>query len=107
MQKIKEFMFSSLGGFGIVLFYVIGIFVSIFPLLMFDLPGWLYGILCLVVLFVVIYIPLGLEALWLVGFFGALAGPQDTIAIVYYVIFAIIFVSFIVRLIANLLSNRN
>lgn len=95
MQKIKEFLLTSLGTFGILLFYALSLFITIYPLLMFNMPWWLYMVLALVVQFVIVNIPLGIEGLWIVGLFGAISGKQDIFAYIYYVLFAIIVISFI------------
>lgn len=99
MKKIKDFLLTSLGPFGIILFYLVSIFITLCPLLMFEMSWWLYLLLTLVVQLVVVNIPLGLEALWIVGLFGAVSGKQDVFAIIYYVLFALIIGSAIVRIV--------
>lgn len=105
MNKIKDFLIGSLGFTGMLLYMLIGITVSVFPLLMFNMPWWLYILLALVVQLVVVNIPLGLEVLWIVGLFGAVSGKQDIFAIIYYVLFALIIGSAIVRIVKAFTSK--
>lgn len=105
MKNFKAFLVKSFGAFGEVLFFVISIAMTIFPLLMFDLSWWLYMALTLLVQLFVVGIPFGIEILWVVGLFGAISGPQDALAYAYYVLFALIIGSTIVRLI-KLFSRR-
>lgn len=99
MERIKEFLLTSMGRFGFVLFYLICTLLCIFPVLMLNLPLPVAIILGLIVQFFLINIPLALEILYVIGFFGAIAGSQDFIATLYYIVFAIIIGSFIIRLI--------
>lgn len=99
MQKIKDFLLNSMGSFGFVIFFLISTLVCILPILMFELPFGLTIILALVVEFVLINIPFVFEILYVIGLFGAMARPQDFIAIVYYIVFAVVIGSFVVNLI--------
>jgi hypothetical protein len=105
MEKIKNFLFTTLGVIGYVIYYLVALAVSVFPLLMFNMPWWLYIILSLVAIYLVGNIPLAAEILWIIGLFGAISGKQDIFAIIYYVMFAIIVGGFIVNLIKVLLSK--
>ena len=105
MQKIKEFLLTSLGTFGLLLFYVIGILLTVFPLIMFDMSWWLYMILALIVQLVVVNIPFGLEVLWTVGLIGAISGKQDIFAVIYYILFALIVGSTVKNLVKIFLSK--
>lgn len=99
MQKIKDFLLNSMGSFGFVIFFLISTLVCILPILMFELPFGLTIILALVVEFVLINIPFVFEILYVIGLFGAMAGPQDFIATIYYIVFAIVIGSCIINLI--------
>lgn len=105
MEKIKDFLLNSLGVIGFILYYLVALAVSVLPLLMFNMPWWLYIILSLIVIYFVGNIPLATEILWIIGLFGAIFGEQDVFAIIYYVMFVIIVGGFIVRLIKVLLSK--
>lgn len=105
MRKIKDFLLTSLGTFGFVLFYAIVIFMTVYPLLMFEMSWWLYMILALIIQLVVVYIPFGLEVLWIIGLIGAISGKQDAFAVIYYILFVLIIGSTIVKLVKIFISK--
>ena len=106
MQKIKEFLLTSLGTVGIVLFYTISLLITVYPLIMFEMPWWLYIVLALLVQLVIVNIPFGLEVLWIIGLVGAITGKQDIFAIIYYVLFVLIVGSTAIRLVKIFLSEE-
>ena len=106
MKKIKDFLLTSMGTFGFVLYFAIAILITVFPLLMFNMPHWLYLVLALLVQFVLINIPFCMEILYIIGLFGAIGGKQDIIAIIYYVVFALMVVPTIIRLIKLLFARE-
>lgn len=106
MKKIKDFLLTSLGTFGMVLFYAISLFITVYPLLMFDMPWLLYMILALIVQFFIINIPFGIETLWVIGLVGAISGKQDTFAVIYYILFALIIGHALINLLRILFSRR-
>ena len=105
MQKIKDFLLTSLGTFGILLFYVISLLITVYPLLMFKMSWWLYMILALIIQLVVVNIPFGLEVLWIIGLIGAISGKQDIFAVIYYILFVLLVVPTIIRLVKIFLSK--
>lgn len=106
MQKIKDFLLTSLGTFGMVIFYTISLLITIFPLIMFEMSWWLYLILALIAQLVIVKIPFGLEVLWIIGLVGAILGKQDIFAVIYYILFALIVGSTIIRLVKIFLSKE-
>jgi hypothetical protein len=90
MQKIRDFLLGTLGTLGMLLFYVIALLITSYPLFMFDMPWLLFIVLALIAQFVIIYIPFGLEVMWIIGLFGALSGKQDVFAVIYYILFVLI-----------------
>lgn len=105
MQKIKDFLFGTLGIVGIIFYYALGLFVSLYPLWMFNLPFWLYMVLGLLILLLE-KIPLFNQAVWIVGLFGAISGEQDIFAIIYYIGFAIIMGTTIIKLALSFFGKR-
>lgn len=99
MEKIKDFILNTFGGLGFVIYGAFLMFLCAFPVLMFDLPLWLTIILALFIQFVLVNIPFVIEILYVIGLFGAMAGPQDFIATIYYIVFAIVIGSCIINLI--------
>lgn len=105
MQKIKDFLFDTLGIFGIIFYYALGLFVSLYPLWMFNLPFWLYMVLGLLIVLLE-KIPLFNQVVWIVGLFGAISGEQDIFAIIYYIGFAIIMGTTIIKLALSFFEKR-
>ena len=105
MKKIKEFLLTSLGTFGMLLFYAISLFITVYPLIMFEMSWWLYMILALIVQLVIVNIPLGLEVLWIIGLIGAISGKQDIFAVIYYVLFVLIVGSTVKNIVKSFLSK--
>lgn len=83
---MKEKLTTVLGGFGAVLYYLFAIVSISFPLAMIEMPGWLNTILFIVVLL----IPKLIGPLLIVGLLFTVFGPQDVVAIIYYVFFGIV-----------------
>ena len=106
MQKIKEFLLTSLGTAGILIFYTISLFITVYPLIMFDMSWLLYIVLALLVQLVIVNIPFGIEVLWIIGLIGAISGKQDILAIIYYVLFVLIVGSTVIKLIKIFLAER-
>ena len=105
MQKIKDFLLTSLGTFGLLLFYAIGLLLTVYPLLMFKMSWWLYMILALIIQLIVVNIPFGLEVLWIIGLIGAISGKQDIFAVIYYILFVLLVVPTVVRLVKIFFSK--
>lgn len=105
MQKIKDFLLTSLGTFGLLLFYAIGLLLTIYPLLMFEMSWWVYMILALIIQLIVVNIPFGLEVLWVIGLIGAISGKQDIFAVIYYILFVLLVVPTIIRLVKIFFSK--
>ncbi len=83
---MKEKLMNSLGKVGCGLYYLFAIASVAFPLAMMNLPGWLNTLL-----FVVVMLCPSLAGLALIGgLVGTILGPQDTLAIIYYVFFAVV-----------------
>ena len=105
MGKFKDNLLDTLGGVGLILYFIVSLFVTILPLLMFDMPFWLYIVLSLIIQYVVIHIPFGMEALYIVGLFGAIHGEQNFFAILYYIVFAIVIIPTTIRLIMMIFTE--
>lgn len=106
IQKIKDFLLTSMGTLGLVLYFAVAILVTILPLLMFKMPFWLYILLALLVQTILINIPFCMEVLYIIGLFGAINSKQDIFTIIYYIVFALIIVPTIIRLISLLFTRE-
>ena len=89
-MKLKEKLTYLFGGLGTILYFVISIVSLIFPIVMimvsFDLPFWL-NFIFIAILFM---IPSLNIVFVIVGLIGTINGPQDAIAIAYYIYFALV-----------------
>lgn len=95
---MKEWFNEKLGGFGMVGYFIVMLLIAALPISMLGLPFWVDFIIVLVVQF----LPLLEIPLWIAGFIGALCGPQDVLAYIYYVIFGILAIIFIIQSISSL-----
>ena len=83
---MKEKLINTFG----VLYYIFTVISFILPVVMikisFDLPFWTSFIM-IAILFI---LPSLSSVLWIIGLIGVIMGPQDIIAIIYYVAFALV-----------------
>lgn len=104
-MNLKEKLTNALGTFGLVLYFVISIILLVFPICMiswyYDLPWWADSLLLLgsvwssFIAFVV----------WIIGLIATIKGPQDTLAIIYYIAFAVVNIShYLVFIVAWIVS---
>lgn len=100
MNNFKEKLLSSLGAAGGIIYYIILILISFLPVVIINVPFWLSTIFIIIMFF----FPVSSVVFWIWGLFSAICGPQDWIAIVYYVLFAIMFLPFFVNLFIGIIS---
>lgn len=93
-MNLKEKLTTTLGWFGYIIFYSIVIFVAVFPVSIvsnyYSWPFWVYFLVGIVAL----NIDIVSFAFWIVGLIVTINGPQDTLAIVYYIAFAVVNLAF-------------
>lgn len=99
---MKDKLMNALGAVGLGLWYLVSLLVAVIPLVMIDAPF----LLNLLLLAIVLFIPASSGAFWVWGLICAIRGPQDIIAIVYYVLFAIMFLPFFISTVLNLFRKR-
>lgn len=100
-MKLKEKLVELFGTVGGVLYFVVCALLFVLPVSMisntFDLPFWVDFLMISALLMF-----RGLDYIaWIVGFVCALKGPQDTLAIVFYIAFAIMIALPIVTTLIN------
>lgn len=100
-MNLKEKLISLLGSTGLILFYLLRVFISVLPFVMIDLNFF--------VTFLLIFLNFLLPALstpvfWIWGLVCAINGVQDFFAIFYYVVFAIVYLPFFIGLIYDLIK---
>ena len=93
-MNLKEKLINTLGWFGYIIFYSIVILVAVFPVSIvsnyYSWPTWIYFL----VGFAAIKIDIISFVFWIIGLIVTINGPQDTLAIVYYIAFAVVNLSF-------------
>ena len=99
---MRDWLTEKLGGFGLVAYILVCIAISVLPVVMLQLPFWAMALIIIAVyMFPMLNVPL-----WIAGFIGTLCGPQDTWAVIYYIVFAVAAVSFIIRFTTSMRNNR-
>lgn len=89
-MKIKEKLVDIFGVFGRILYLLLMLILFVFPIsiihVIFDLPFWID----LIMIALLFFSSLFSYVFWIIGLFGVIFGPQDVLAIIYYVAFAIV-----------------
>lgn len=98
---MKEKLLNALGTFGGILFYIITLAIAILPILVIDVKMWM---IVIIILACYIFPPLSIPV-WIWGLIVALKGPQDVLAIIYYIAFVIVFLPFIITTISSLFNK--
>ena len=99
---MKEKLMNALGAVGLGLWYLVSLLIAVMPLVMIDAPF----LLKLLLLAIALFVPATSGVFWVWGLVCAIRGPQDIIAIVYYVLFAIMFMPFFISTVLNLFRKR-
>lgn len=102
ITSLKSKLMDALGSVGIILWYLISLLIAIIPLVMIDAS---FG-LNLLLLAVVLFIPATSGIFWIWGLVCAINGPQDAIAIIYYVLFAIMFLPYFINAVLSFFIKR-
>lgn len=97
-ESLKEKSQGALGFLGIVLYYLIRIFIAILPFVMIGANF----IVTLILISVEMFIPLTSIVFWIWGFVCAIMGKQDFLAIMYYIVFAVAWLPFYIQIIKSL-----
>lgn len=100
---MRNKLIHSFGGIGIILWLILGFCLSYMPI--WFLP--IHGIAMVAVIAVIMFVPIVGDVLnfilWAVSFPTVLSGPQDGLAIAYYIIFAIYIISNVIPFLLGIL----
>lgn len=98
---MKEKLHDALGLFGVILYYIFSLCVSVMPFVMIDASFWM------TVIFFTIeqIIPLSTFIFWIWGLICAIRGIQDIFAFIYYALFAVMFLPYICICIYDLIRK--
>lgn len=83
---MKEKLISFFGSFGLILYYILSLFMAFFPLWFLHLPLWAFFLLTTLFQFV----PALCSIAWVVVLFFVIKAPQTSLSVVYYILFALI-----------------
>lgn len=100
---MKEKLSFVFGSFGVVLYYIIRIVITVLPFVMIGLGFW--G--TLILLLINSTIPLATIIFWIWGLIAAIGGKQDFWAILYYISFAVIYIPFFLDLVSAFFTSRD
>lgn len=95
-------LFEALGIFQYIFQFISFLFPTVMIMVAFNLSWW-WSFILIAILFIFSYIQV---LYWIVGLIGAIIGPQDIIAIIYYISFAIMFVPLIISIIPIIFSKE-
>ena len=84
---LKNKLVSALGGAGFIVWLLISVLISVFPIVAIH-PHWIISIL---LCFAIVIIRPLIGPLWIWGLVCTIIGKQDTFAIIYYVLTAVLF----------------
>ena len=87
-MTFKEKLLDRLGSVGMILYVVLNILKLTLPLVMIGASFWLN----LLFISIMYFFPPSAIVFWIWSLVAALQGPQDTVAIIYYIVFAITFI---------------
>ena len=94
---MKQKLSDLLGSFGVILYFIISITVSVMPFVMIGLPFWIN-----LLFFTILQFFPGLSIVfWVWGLIAGIKGVQDLWAIIYYILFAVMFLPFFISVILD------
>lgn len=101
-MSLKDKLFDSLGAFGIILYYILSSLIFVLPMVMIDTSFFLdllfFGIMQLFPPTCIIF--------WIWGLICAITGPQDWLAIVYYIVFGVGCIPFFISTLRSMFSRN-
>ena len=100
---MKDKLMNALGSVGVILWYLVSLVIAVMPLVMIGASFWLN----LILLAVILFIPATSGIFWVWGLVCAIRGPQDALAIIYYVMFVIMFLPYFINSVLKLFNKRN
>ena len=100
---MKEELSAALGLFGIILYYLISLLIAFLPIFIISKSFWI----SMIFFWIIQILPISSIVFWIWGLIVTLNGPQDIIATIYYVLFAIMFIPFFISTILDLFKKRS
>lgn len=103
---LKEKLSNALGKFGVALWYIVTLFFVVWPLVVIGMPSIVITIIVLLVFFAPTLGSVACAIFWIWGLVVTIGGPQDTFAMVYYVLFALNVVLYLLPMVKTVRLNR-
>lgn len=98
---MKEKLLGIFGTFGIVLYYIATLLISVLPVVM--IGGNFFIRLLLIIISTMI--PATSAIFWIWGLICAIGGIQDAWAIIYYIVFVVVWIPYYINVLSNLISK--
>ena len=99
--NLKEKLSQSLGAFGLVISFILYVIIRFAPLTVLGFPFIVDLILIVVITSIPILNIITSGVLWFWGLVTVINGPQDVLAIIYYILFSIWAIYTIITLISS------
>ncbi|MGN1027564.1 MAG: hypothetical protein ACI4P4_14325 [Faecousia sp.] len=107
MNPFREKLVEKLGAFGFALWFIISLIYIILPVAILPIPFWLRGIIVLVIYALPMIGLLVQIGVFFWGFYVTISGPQDVVAIIFYIVFALWIISTFIPLLISVFSTKN
>ena len=101
-ETMKEKLMNAVGTVGIILYYLVSLFICVIPFVMIGASFFLNVIFFAIVQF----FPATSIIFWIWGLVCAIKGVQDIWAIIYYILFVVLFVPFFISAVLDLFSSK-
>lgn len=101
-SSTKEKVLGSLSCFGVIMFFLIRLIVSVLPFIMIDGSFFVTFLLIGIQMF----LPFTTAIFWIWGLVCAINGIQDVFAIVYYIVFVVVWIPFYISTITSFFKNK-
>lgn len=99
---MKDKLLNALGTFGGILWMIISLVIYVLPIVMLG-TSFLLDMLFLGVMY---WFPPSSVVFWIIGLVCAIKGPQDIIAIIYYIAFVVMFLPFFISVVSSFFSRK-
>lgn len=105
MAALKERLVGKLGTLGFALWFIISLIFMVVPVAILPVSIWIRAlILCVIYALPMIGLLVQI-VVYFWGFFVAISGPQDIVAIIFYIVFALWICSSFIPLLISMFSG--
>ena len=104
MKSIKDIFLGSLGTIGLILYYLLGFVMLIFPIWIINPSSYLVWIGLTMLL---TFVPQLTLIFWVWGLIVAISGVQSWITVAYYICFVLLYLPKLIHLVLSIYFERN